>query len=138
MVTVIDYAVRKKDGEKPYITLTLEGGIEMVQSQNTGRHYATVRTCVVSSTFDEATAARMVGKEMPGSIERVACDTYDFTIKETGESIKLAYRWDYQPATGRRVFVAKQKTADSSNLVAELTAEEEQALEQSKTEEVVT
>ena len=75
MVTVINYALRKKEGEsKPYITLTLEGGIEMVQSQNTGRFYATVRTCVVSSTFDELTAQRMVGKDMPGSIERVGCE----------------------------------------------------------------
>lgn len=137
MVTVIDYAIRKKDGEKPYIALTLEGGIEMVQSQNTGRFYATVRTCVVSSTFDEATAGRMVGKEMPGSIERVPCEAYDFTIKETAEVIKLAYRWDYQPATGRRVFVAKQKATDLS-IPPEMTEAEKQALLQTTTEEVVT
>lgn len=131
MVTVINYALRKKEGEsKPYITLTLEGGVEMVQSQNTGRFYATVRTCVVSSTFDEGTAVRMVGKDMPGSIERVPCEPYDFTIKETGEVIKMAYRWDYQPEGGRRVYATKQRTTDLSKPPAEMTTEEEQALQQ--------
>ena len=115
MVTVINYSVRQNEGDnKPYITLTLEGGIEMVQSQNTGRFYATVRTCVVSSTFDEQVAQRMVGKEMPGSIERVASDPYDFTIKETGEVIKMGYRWDYQPEGGRRVSMPKAKVEDLS------------------------
>ncbi len=115
MVTVINYSVRHNEGDnKPYITLTLEGGIEMVQSQNTGRFYATVRTCVVSSTFDEQVAQRMVGKEMPGSIERVASEPYDFTIKETGEVIKMGYRWDYQPEGGRRVSMPKAKVEDLS------------------------
>lgn len=119
MVTVIDYAVRKKDGEKPYITLTLEGGIEMVQSQNTGRFYATVRTCVVSSTFDELTAQRLLGKEMPGSIVRVPCDNYEFTIPESGEVVSLAYRWDYVPENAMRMYRPKQKPAAKQDAKSE-------------------
>ena len=126
MVTVINYALRKKEGEsKPYISLTLEGGIEMVQSQNTGRFYATVRTCVVSSTFDEDTAARMIGKEMPGTIERVPCDAYDFTIKETGEIIRMGYRWDYKPEGGRRVSMPRPKVTNLAKPSDEELKEEE-------------
>lgn len=111
MVTVIGYNIRtQKDNEqKTYISLELEGDIEMVQSQNTGRFYATVRRCATSSSFDEITAERMVGKQMPGSIERVPCDPYDFTIEATGEVIKVGYRWGYVPEGAMRISAIKPK-----------------------------
>ena len=102
MVLVKNYNLRHKEGEdKPFITLTLEGDMEMVQSQSTGRHYATTRTCSISSTFDEATAARMVGKQITGSIERVQCEEYEYTIPESGEVITLGYSWDYVPENAK-------------------------------------
>src|SRR6185312_9351020 len=97
MVQVVGYSLKTPKEGKPYVALEIEGDIEMVQSQNTGRFYATVRRCTISSTFDEMTAERMVGKQMPGSIERVPCEPYDYTIRETGEVTKIGYRWDYQP-----------------------------------------
>ncbi|MBL7692598.1 MAG: hypothetical protein JNM41_13490 [Flavipsychrobacter sp.] len=105
MVTVIGYNIRtQKDNEqKTYISLELEGDIEMVQSQATGRFYATVRRCAISSTFDQLTAERMVGKQMPGSIERVPCEPYDYTIEATGEAIKIGYRWGYVPEGAMRI-----------------------------------
>jgi hypothetical protein len=140
MVTVVGFNLRtQKEGEKKqYITLDLEGDIEMIQSQNTGRHYATVRRCVVSSTFDPITAERMVGKQMAGSIERVPCDTYDFTVPESGEVISLGYRWDYVPAGTMRIHQHKLRTIDLSKPSIELTTEEQQALQQKTTGDVVT
>lgn len=98
MVTVKNYHLRKGDYEN-FISLELEGDIEMVQSSNTGRFYATVRKCFISSTFDEETARKMVGRELPGNIIRKECDPYDFVIEETGETIQLGYRYDYIPET---------------------------------------
>ncbi|MCB0700332.1 MAG: hypothetical protein H6551_12035 [Chitinophagales bacterium] len=96
MIIVANYHVR--EGEQGnFISLELMGDIEMVQSQNTGRFYATSRRCFVSSTFDEITAKRMVGKEMPGNIVRKQCEPYEYTMPETGEVIMLAHTWDYQP-----------------------------------------
>ena len=114
MVTVTGFNLRQqKEGEqKHYISLDLEGDIEMVQSQNTGRFYATVRRCTISSTFDQLTAERMVGRQMPGSIERVPCEPYDFTIEETGEAIKIGYRWDYLPEKAMRMHTVKAKSAN--------------------------
>lgn len=100
MVTVKNYHVR--EGEKDnYISLELEGDIEMVQSTNTGRFYATVRKCFISSTFSEATAKLMIGKQMTGSIARVDCEPYEYVIEETGETIELSYRYDYVPENNR-------------------------------------
>jgi hypothetical protein len=123
MVQVVGYSLKTPKEGKPYVALELEGAIEMVQSQNTGRHYATVRRCVVSSTFDEHTAARMVGKEMAGSIERVSCEPYEFTIRETGEVTLLSYRWDYQPEGARRFTPPRQKSTDYSKPSEILTEE---------------
>ena len=140
MVTVVGFNLRtQKEGEKKqYITLEIEGDIEMIQSQNTGRHYATVRRCVVSSTFDPLTAERMVGKQMAGTIERVPCESYDFTVPESGEVIQLGYRWDYVPAGAMRMHQAKARTIQQPIPAIEFTEEEKQALQQATTDAVVT
>ena len=102
MVLVKNYNLRYKEGEEtPFITLTLEGSIEMVQSSETGRFYATVRTCSISSTFDEPTAQRMVGQQLPGDIVRVPCEEYEYTVPGTAEIIKLGYSWDYVPEVSK-------------------------------------
>ena len=109
MVQVKNYHLREGD-KGNYISLELMGDMELVQSTNTGRFYATARRCFIFSTFDEPTAKMMVGKQMPGSIVRKECDPYDYAIPETGEVIKLGYKYDYTPEEVK--VVAKQ------NLVA--------------------
>ena len=96
MVIVKNYHLREGD-RGDYVTLELEGDMELVQSQNTGRFYATARRCYIYSTFDEATASRMIGSQMPGRIVRIACEPYEFTIPESGEVVTLAHSWDYVP-----------------------------------------
>lgn len=104
MVTVKNYHLRKKEGEEgTYVSLELAGDLELVQSQNTGRFYATARRCFIYSTFDEATAKLMVGRQIPGSIVRVPCEPYDYTVPETAEVIKLAYKYDYTPEEAKTV-----------------------------------
>lgn len=97
MVTVKDYKVRETKEGKTFISLELMGDMEMVQSSQTGRFYATARRCFISSTFDEATAKRLLGTQMPGRIAKVESEPYDYTIPETGEVIQLAHRYDYVP-----------------------------------------
>lgn len=91
-------AAHLREGEKgSFVSLELQGEIELVQSLNSGRFYATTRRCFISSTFDLPTAEQFVGKELKGNIVRVQCDPYDFTVPETGEVISLGYSWDYLP-----------------------------------------
>lgn len=97
MVTVENYHLRDAADGSTFVSLELTGDIELVQSANTGRFYATVRRCFISSTFDEATAQRMVGRQLPGNIVKVPCEEYDFAIPDTGEVIQLAHRYDYLP-----------------------------------------
>ena len=110
MVTVKNYALR--EGEKgTFVSLELVGDLEMVQSSNTGRFYATVRRCFVSSTLDEETAKQMVGKNIKGSISRVEVEEYEYTVPETAEVILLKHRWDYTPEEGNVVALPRTQAA---------------------------
>ncbi|MFZ4672434.1 MAG: hypothetical protein ACOYLT_10515 [Flavobacterium sp.] len=99
MVRVIGANLRTNE-KGAYVSLELQGDIIMIQSQKTGRFYATARKCCVYSTFDKRTADSLIGSQMPGTIERVPCDPYDFTIIQTGEVIKLSHTYGYCPHEG--------------------------------------
>lgn len=98
MVTIVDYAVRqaKEDGRE-FIVLVLQGGLSLVQSKNTGNFYATVKQTSIPSTFDEATAKGFIGEKLPGNVQRMSCDAYEWVNKKTGEVLELSHRWVYVP-----------------------------------------
>jgi hypothetical protein len=97
MVTVTNYVVRKTKDEETFISLELSGKVELVQSQNTGKFYATRRRCSIPSTFDEVVAQSILGTQIEGEIVRVEAEPYDFINPKTGEVMALAYSWAYQP-----------------------------------------
>ena len=97
MVKVKNYHVRTNDSGEQYISLELEGDVAFVQSQNTGRFYATTKRCFMFAAMDEQTAKSLVGSNLPGSIERVSTKPYEYTIPDTGEVKTLNYTYQYQP-----------------------------------------
>jgi hypothetical protein len=97
MVTIIGYRLAKNKDEKEFVALQLQGDLEMVQSLETGNFYCTARRASVTSTFNEEIAKGLIGTKMPGVIKRVASDPYDYTVMETGEVIKLAHKYEFQP-----------------------------------------
>jgi hypothetical protein len=118
MVRVIK-AHERSNEKGTYVTLELQGDIVMVQSQNSGRFYATAKRCFIFSTFDMRTAETLIGSQMPGSIERIECETYDYTIAETGEVIKLAHTYGYVPHDGAEpTFLPSQQKQEASGLKA--------------------
>lgn len=97
MVTIINYKERTNSEGDSFFVLEIQGGIEMVQSAETGRFYATAKRANVTSTFDENTCQALVGTQMPGRIIKEQCEPYDYVIKETGEEVTLYHRWVYAP-----------------------------------------
>jgi hypothetical protein len=89
-------AQRASDG-KEFISLDLQGEVEMAQSMETGNFYATVRKASIPSTLSEEFAKGLIGTKLPGVIKRIASDPYDYTVPETGEVIQLQHRYTYQP-----------------------------------------
>ena len=97
MVIVKDFAVRQAKDGREFIALILQGGLSLVQSQKTGNYYATVKQCSIPSTFDEETAKSFIGERLPGSVQRMSCESYEWTNRDTGEVIELSHRWVYVP-----------------------------------------
>ena len=97
MVTVIKCHLRKSKNGKEFVTLELQGDLELVQSLRTGKFYATAKTCSITSTFTEEVAQKLIGKTLPGSIIRTQTDAYEFMVPESGEVITLAHTYQYVP-----------------------------------------
>jgi hypothetical protein len=95
MVRIVNYLKRETEGGKEFFLLELQGGIEMVKSQETGKFYLTARKAVIASTFDELTCKGLIGTELEGKVVKVSCEPYEYTIKDTGEVITLNYRYEY-------------------------------------------
>jgi len=97
MVTIINYKERQREDGTSFFVLEVQGGIEMIKSAKTGLYYASAKRATVSSTFDELTCQALIGTQMPGGINKVACDPYEYTVQESGEIITLSHRNTYQP-----------------------------------------
>jgi hypothetical protein len=110
MVRIISYKKRETEDGKEFFVLELQGGIEMVKSKETGKFYVTARKASISSTFDELTCQALIGTELPGKVEKVECEAYEYVIKDTGEVITLTHRFEYveeEKATKPKVEMSK-------------------------------
>lgn len=99
MVKVISVKVSVNNEGKQFISLKLQGAVEAMQSLETGKFYLTARTCYVSTTFSLLESEGLIGLEIPGNVERVSAEPYQYTIKETGEVISLSHRYEFIPET---------------------------------------
>ncbi len=95
MVKIVDFVKRTNKDGKEFNALILQSGIELVKSRDTGRWYATAKKTSITSTFDDAMCQNLIGTEIPGSVQRVECEPYEFTVRETGEVLALTHRWVY-------------------------------------------
>lgn len=98
MVTVTGFQERKNQEGETYFALEIfSDDLEFIVSKKTGRHYATVRKCFMSTTFNEMICKKMIGRDMPGSIIKEECDPYNYVLEETGEELILTHRNVYVP-----------------------------------------
>lgn len=98
MVTITDYSQRENEEDEPFNVLHIEGEVELVRSEDSGQYYATARQTTIPSTFSDEKCESLLGKELQGSIEKVPCDKYEYTIPESGEKIILDFTWEFDPA----------------------------------------
>ncbi len=97
MVTVNEVVRRQDAAGKEFFCLILNGDLEMIQSQKTGNYYATALKAGITTTFSENVCKSLIGKSLPGAIQRVEVEPYEFTIEETGEVITRTHRHKYNP-----------------------------------------
>jgi len=95
MVTIVDYKNYQKEDGTNFYALVVQGGLEAVKSKETERTYLTARTAKVPCTFDESTCESLKGTQLPGTIQKVQVEPYEYTIQDTGEMITLSHRYEY-------------------------------------------
>lgn len=95
MVRVIGFKQREKESGEKFFVLVLQGQPEFVRSATTKKMYMTARRASIPTTFDEETCEELVGTKYVGSINKVPCDEYEYTVPESGEVVRLDFRYEY-------------------------------------------
>ncbi len=95
MVTITDYKELQKEDGTTFCLLQIQGGVELVKSQETGKFYLTAKKAYLPSTFDKNACESLKGTQIEGQIIKEECDPYDYTNKDTGEVITLTHKWTY-------------------------------------------
>src|ERR1035437_3809197 len=101
MVTIVGLTKRKAADGKEFNIMSLQGNVVVAISKATGKPYLTARKSSIPCTFDEILAKTLIGQSLPGEIERVEVDEYEFAIPGTKKKIKLnhSFRYSAEPAT---------------------------------------
>ncbi len=108
MVKIIDFKTYQNDDGEDYHALVLQGGLESVRSQESGKIYFTARTAKVPCTFNEVMCKSLIGTDLSGKIQRKETEPYDFKIPNTDEVIELTHRF---------VYVSKEESIVQENVI---------------------
>lgn len=100
MVTITSYIKRKNSDGKEFNALVLEGDVEMILSMKSGKYYATTKSCTITSTLHDVMCQRLIGNQLPGSIEKVECPPYEYQIPGSDEVVTLKHTYFYRPGPG--------------------------------------
>lgn len=111
MVTITGFEERKRKDGTFFTALTITGNVELVQSTNTGKFYATIRKTSIPSTFDSSIAEGLIGTQLRGDIVRVKVDPYNFVDKRTGAMIQLQHSYSFKPEGSTELIGAQQVEA---------------------------
>jgi hypothetical protein len=111
MVEIIGFQQRTNEEGESFNVLELMGGLELIKSRQTGQFYATARKTSIASTFDNRVCKELIGTKLPGKIERVSCEPYEFNIPGTEEVVMLShtYRYDAQLKTAEEEIYSEEK-----------------------------
>lgn len=94
MVTIVGYKKITKENGETFMLLIVQGGVESLRSESTGKMYFTAKTANVFATFDEETCKSLIGSQFEGGITKVNTEPYEYILK-TGETVTLSHRYEY-------------------------------------------
>lgn len=95
MVTIVDCVSRISHEGNEFVAFILQGELEVLTSKS-GNMYVSAKKTSIPSTLELDNAKRMIGKTLPGTIEKVECPAYEH-VNSDGELVHLNHRWQYVP-----------------------------------------
>lgn len=96
-VTVTGFHSQVNSEGEPYFSLQLQGGVEILKSNSSGKYYAAALKTRLVTSFNEEMCRSLVGSKLPGRIEKIRVEPYEWTNPQTGEVILLRHRYEYNP-----------------------------------------
>jgi hypothetical protein len=96
MVQIIGFEKKQSKSKESYAVLILQDEPEIMISKSSGRPYVAARKTTIPCALDENQAKALIGKVLPGSIERVSCTPFKLKLA-TGKEIKISTAFQYLP-----------------------------------------
>jgi hypothetical protein len=98
MVQIIAFEKKENTRTKQnYSVLVLQGEPEVLISKSSGRPYISARKTTIPCALEENQAQALIGKELPGSIERVSCTPFEVKLA-TGKKVKISTAYQFLPS----------------------------------------
>jgi len=95
MVTIIDCVKRTNHEGNEFVAFILQGELEVLTSKS-GNFYISAKKTSIPSTLDFDNAKIMIGKTLPGRLEKIECKAFEIVNSE-GELVYVNHRWRYVP-----------------------------------------
>ena len=97
MVQIVAFQKKENSRTKEsYSVLVLQGDPEVLISKSSGRPYISAKKTTIPCALEENQAQALIGKELPGSIERVSCTPFQLTLAN-GKKLKINSAFQYMP-----------------------------------------
>src|ERR1035437_7285151 len=97
MVQIIAFQKKENSRTKEsYSVLVLQGEPEVLISKTSGRPYISARKTTIPCALEENQAQALLGKESPGTIERVSVTPFQLTLA-SGKKVKISSAFQYMP-----------------------------------------
>ena len=96
MVTIVSAKEQHSLEGKVFVSLEVQGDVKIVESQN-GKFYLTANKTRIPTSFPIGVCQALIGKQLPGTVEKVSCEPYEYVNKDSGETVILDYTYTYSP-----------------------------------------
>jgi len=96
MVQIIGFEKKQSKSKESYAVLILQGEPEVLISKTSGRPYISARKTTIPCALEDKQAQALIGKELPGSIERVSVTPFQLTLA-SGKKVKISSAFQYMP-----------------------------------------
>ena len=96
MVQIIGFEKKQSKSKESYAVLILAAEPEVMISKSSGRPYISVRKTSIPCALEESQAQALIGKELPGTIERVSVTPFQLTLA-SGKKVKISSAFQYKP-----------------------------------------
>lgn len=98
MVLVSDYELREaQDGKAKVFLKVISEDLVPQTSRVTGKVYLKPLSTFLFAAIEPNQAEFLVGRSLPGRIEKVPIEPYDITDFQTGEIRTIDFRYQYVP-----------------------------------------